>query len=77
MESVRELVGLAAATLLTLPVALGMVWFCLVGVFRLMPNAAQRVPVSTRGARPVARPAALQWAALHSKGLSRAVNKGL
>ena len=77
MESEMELVGLAAATLLTLPVALGTVWLCLVGVFRLMPKAAQRVPVSTRAARPVARPAALQWAALHSKGLPRAVNKGL
>jgi hypothetical protein len=74
MENIMALTGLIAVTLVSLPVALGLVWLGLVGAFRLLPNAPRCVRAA---ARPTALAAGFRWAVVNSKGLPRAFRAGL
>ncbi len=43
MSDANELAGLAAGLAIALPVALGLVWVCLLGALRLLPQSPQRL----------------------------------
>ncbi len=58
MENIMALTGLIAVTLLSLPVALGLVWLGLFGAFRLLPNSPRRVRAA---ARPAPLATGLRW----------------
>ena len=73
MESVMALAGLAAVMLLSLPLALGLVWLALLGTFHLLPNSPRRVRAA---ACPAAEAPGRRWAVVHSKGLPRAFGAG-
>ena len=74
MENIMALTGLIAVTLLSLPVALGLVWLGLLGAFRFLPNSPRRVQAV---ARPAPLATGLRWAVVNSKGLPRAFRAGL
>ncbi len=74
MDNVMAMAGLAGVMALSLPLALGLVWLCLLGAFHLLPHS----PRSVRAAAvPVFGAAAFRWAVAHSKGLPRAFKAGL
>ncbi|HEX2715398.1 MAG TPA: hypothetical protein VHM88_24725 [Candidatus Acidoferrales bacterium] len=75
MENVMERAELVAVMVLSLSLALGLVWLSLLGAFQLLPG-------STRHVRTAARPTheifgGLRWAAAHSKGLPEVQPSGL
>ncbi len=70
----QELTALAAVMALSLPLALGLVWLCLLGAFHLLPHARRRLRAAASPALGTAGP---EWAATHSKGLPRAFQAGL
>ncbi len=73
MDTVMGMAGLAAVMVLSLPLALALVWLCLFGAFHLLPHSPRRV----RGtAGPIFR-AAFRWPRAQSKGLPRAIKAGL
>ena len=75
MENVMELAELAAVMVLSLPLALGLVWLSLLGAFQLLPNSPRRVRAAPRPAPEVS--GGLRWAVAHSKALPPAFRAGL
>ena len=74
MENVMALAVLAGVMLLSLWLALGLVWLGLLAAFHLMPNSPRRL----RAAAPPARePLGLRWAVVQRKSLPRAFKAGL
>ncbi len=70
----QELTALAAVMVLSLPLALALVWLCLLGAFHLLPQAPRRLRAA---ASPALGAVGLKWAVTHSKGLPRAFRAGL
>ncbi len=75
MENVMELAELAAVMVLSLPLALGLVWLSLLGAFQLLPNSPRRVRAAAQSAPEVS--GGLRWAMGHCEGLPRAFKAGL